>query len=309
MKKPSIHFAKELTEALAAFEQPIKLVIHAGTPKTGTTSLQTYLDKRQRKLRGKGILYPHNIKGLQNPTAPRHQWFEKNLVTTHLDNFLENFKNIVAQVKQDTHTIILSSEGIYNYWWDFPEESKDLLSALSKLFDVEVWVWFREPLEFIESYYKQCIRNPQLENNPCYGKDLSFAEMLGIEWFSQHLDYQGFVTECQSIFGENKVSVFKYEGDVVQEVIQKLGLATPHDNPTPRQNQSLNSAAVALLRTINRYDIKAKDKELLTPHLKEMNVILEAYADTTLIDEASRERVLKLSTSVAFSSELMESEI
>ena len=293
MEKPSIHFAKELTEALASIKQPLKLIIHAGTPKTGTTSLQTYLDKRQRKLRGKGILYPHNIKGLQNPTAPRHQWFEKNLVTTHLDNFLENFKNIVAQVKDDTHTIIISSEGIYNCWWDFPDESKDLLSVLSKLFNTEIWVWFREPLGFIESYYKQCIRNPQLENNPCYGKDLSFTEMLEIKWFSQHLDYQGFVNECQTLFGESNFLAFKYEGDVVQEVIQKLGLATPHDNPTPRQNKSLNSASVALLRTINRYDLKAKDKELLTSHLKEMNVILENYADTTVIDEVSRISVLR----------------
>ncbi|NOQ17364.1 MAG: sulfotransferase family protein, partial [Methyloprofundus sp.] len=145
-----------------------------------------------------------------------------------------------------------------------------------------------------------CIRNPQVESNPCYGKDLSFAEMLNIEWFSQHLNYQGFVTECQALFGKNNVSVFKYEGDVVQEVIQKLGLATPHDNPTPRQNKSLNSASIKLLRTINHYDIKAKDKELLMPHLKEINGIIESYANDTLIDEGSRKRVLKLSSPIKF---------
>ncbi|MCK4840641.1 MAG: hypothetical protein KAT04_02020 [Methylococcales bacterium] len=308
MEKPNIHFANELAELLKPFElsleqlkvQKLKLIIHAGTPKTGTTSLQTYLGKRQRKLRGKGILYPHNLEKLQNPTAPIHQWLEKNLVTTHVEYFLENFKNIISQVKKDTHTIILSSEGVYNYWWDFPDESKDILCELSKLFDTEVWVWFREPLAFIESYYKQCIRNPQVETNPCYGKDLSFAEMLDIEWFSQHLNYQGFVNECQTLFGKNNVSVFKYEGDVVQELIQKLGLATPHDNPPPRQNKSLNSASIELLRTINRYDVKAKDKELLIPHLKEINEVFEGYENDTLIDEESRKRVLKISDPITF---------
>ncbi len=308
MEKSNIHFTNELAELLKPLDhslaqlkaQKLKLIIHAGTPKTGTTSLQTYLDKRQRKLRGKGILYPHNLEKSQNPTAPKHQWFEKNLVTTHLENFLENFKNIISQIKKDTHTIILSSEGIYNYWWDFPDESKDILCELSTLFDIEVWVWFREPLAFIESYYKQCIRNPQIESNPCYGKNLSFAEMLDIKWFSQHLNYQGFVTECQTLFGKNNVSVFKYEGDVVQEVIQRLGLATPHDNPTPRQNKSLNSASIALLRTLNHYDIKAKDKELLMPHLKEINGILDSYAKDTLIDEGSRKRVLKVSSPIKF---------
>jgi len=299
MEKPSIYFANELAELLKPVEQ-LKLIIHVGTPKTGTTSLQTYLDKKQRKLRGKGILYPHNLESLQNSSAPKHQWFEKNLVTTHVENFLKNFKNIISQVKQDTHTIILSSEGIYNYWWDFSDESKDILRVLGKCFDIEIWLWFREPLVFIESYYKQCIRNPQIENNLCYGKNLSFAEMLEIEWFAQHLDYQGFVTECQALFGNNNVSVFKYQSDVVQEVIQKLGLATPYDNPTSRQNQSLNSASIALLRTINHYDIKAKDKALLIPYLKEINGILEDYAEDSLIDEESRKRVLKLSNAIKF---------
>ena len=306
MEKTNIHFANELAELLTPLEQTLaklkgqklKLIIHAGTPKTGTTSLQTYLDKNQRKLRGKGVLYPHNLERLQNPTAPKHQWLEKNLVTTHREHLLENFKNIIAQVKEDTHTIILSSEGIYNYWWDFPDESKGVLGELSKRFDMEVWVWFREPLEFIESYYKQCIRNPQIESNPCYGKDLSFAEMLDIEWFSQHLNYQGFVDECNTLFGKNNVSIFKYEGDVVQEVIQKLELATPHDNPSLRKNKSLNDASVALLRTINQYDIQAKDKELLIPHLKKINEVFESYANDTLIDEGSRQRVLELSSPI-----------
>lgn len=323
MEKSTIHFVDELAAALAKKNhaliqndtqqsaphredthqhkvQKLKLIIHAGTPKTGTTSLQTYLDKKQRKLRGKGILYPHNLEKLKNTHAPKHQWFEKNLVTTNLDSFLENFKNILSQVTNDTHTIILSSEGIYNYWWDFPDASKDVLSELSKLFDIQLWVWFREPLAFIESYYKQCIRNPQVDGNPCYGKDLSFADMLKIDWFSQHLDYQGFVDECKTLFGENKVSVFNYEGDVVQEVIQKLGLATPHDNPTPRQNKSINSASVTLLRTINHYNVKAKDKERLMPHLKEINALLDNYAKNELIDVESRKKVLALARPISF---------
>jgi len=323
VKKSTSHFAEELAAALAKIKhalnqndmqqsaprqadthhhkaQKLKLIIHAGTPKTGTTSLQTYLDKKQRKLRGKGILYPHNLQKLKNTHAPKHQWFEKNLVTTNLDSFLENFKNILSQVTNDTHTIILSSEGIYNYWWDFPDASKDVLSELNELFEIELWVWFRDPIKFIKSYYKQCIRNPQVDGNACYGKDLSFADMLKIDWFSQHLDYQGFVDECHMLFGENKVSVFNYQGDVVQEVIQKLGLATPHDNPTPRQNRSLNSASVKLLKMINHYNLKAKDKERLMPHLKEINALLESYSNDALIDDESRRRVLALARPITF---------
>jgi hypothetical protein len=301
MEKPSIHFANQLAELLKPLKQSagqLKLIIHVGTPKTGTTSLQSYLDKKQSKLRGKGILYPHNIRSIDNPNAPKHQWLEKNLIGSHWQHLFENFKNITAQVQDNTHTIILSSEGIYNYWWDFSNESKEVLSVLAKYFDIDIWVWFREPLAFVESYYKQCIRNPQVKNNRCYGKDLSFAEMLDIKWFSQHLNYQGFVSECEAVFGENSISVFRYQGDVVQEVMLKLGLATADNNAKLRKNQSLNSVAVALLRTINRYDMKAKDKELIMPYLKEINGLVQRYANESLIDEESRKRVLKLSRTV-----------
>lgn len=298
-----MQFRDEITELMAPFnrldQKKIKLIIHVGTPKTGTTSLQTYLDKKQRKLRGKGILYPHNLEKVQNPTAPRHHWFEKNLVTTHHTHFLENIKNLISQIKDDTHTIILSSEGIYNSWWDFPEASKELLSVLAELFDTHIWVWFREPVGFIESFYKQCVRNPEVIGNPCYGKNLSLSQMLEIEWFSQHLDYQGFVSQCEALFGKTKVSVFQYHGDIVQEVITKLGLATPHDNPTPRQNKSLNSVSIALLRTLNQFELSAKDKEQLMPHLKEINRIT-SHKDTSLVDDSVKSRILAMAKPIAF---------
>lgn len=298
MENNTIQFAHELAELLKPIEpqvgQKLKLIIHAGTPKTGTTSLQTYLDKKQGKLRRKGFLYPHNLEKITNPFAPKHQWFEKNLVTTHVAHFLENFKNIVSQIDSETHTIILSSEGIYNYWWDIPAESKAILGNLRTLFDTEIWVWFRDPIEFIESYYKQCVRNPKVSGNPCYGQNLSFSQMLDIDWFAQHLNYRGFVTDCQTLFGENSVSIFEYEDDVVQSVIQKLGMATAHDNPTPRQNNSLTSATVELIRTINGMNVATKDKELLIPHLKQMDAVFQRFDDTTLIDHESKKRVMEL---------------
>ena len=291
-------FHAQLREQLESIncvgENRLKLILHVGTPKTGTTSLQSYFDKKQSRLRRKGILYPHNLEKLKHPTAPKHHWFERNLVSENFDYFLENFKNIIAQVQENTHTIIISSEGIYNYWWDFSDESKEVLGQLSELFDTQVWVWFREPLGFIESYYKQCIRNPKVRGNPCYGNDLSFEQMLGIDWFARHLDYQSFVEQCKSVLRDANVCVFDYQGDVVKEVIEKLNLNTLHDNPTPRQNQSLNNCSLELLRTINRFNLSAKDKERLIPHLKEMNAVLSRYEAEPLIDSASMLQVMSL---------------
>ncbi len=218
------NFATEIEQLLASINREnntrLKLILHVGTPKTGTTSVQVYLDKKQRKLRSKGVLYPNRF---HNPNAPKHQWFERNLVAANIESLLDNFKDIINHVEEHTHTILLSSEGIYNNWWDFPEESKAILSELNGLFDVEVWVWFRDPLAFAESFYKQCLRNPQVDHISCYGRDLSFVEVLADPWFSQHLDYIGFVNECDELFGKASVKLFDCQKDTVATVIELLG--------------------------------------------------------------------------------------
>jgi hypothetical protein len=291
-------FATEIEQLLASINRTnnrrLKLILHVGTPKTGTTSVQAYFDKKQRKLRKKGILYPSRF---HNPNAPKHQWFERNLVSANADSLVDNFKDIINHIEEHTHTILLSSEGIYNHWWDFPQESKALLLELNKLFDVEIWAWFREPLFFAESFYKQCMRNPQVDHISCYGRDLSFVEVLEDPWFSQHLDYIGFVNECDNLFGKESVRLFECNKDTVKTVIQQLGLETPHDNPTPRKNTCMNSTTLELYRVINRLPLSAKEKEKIVPFINELDTALTPYSERDgdfLIDDESRERIIKM---------------
>ena len=115
--------------------------------------------------------------------------------------------------------------------------------------------------------------------------------MLDIPWFAQHLDYQGFVDDCSAIFGASNVFVFDYSGDIVQQVKEEFGLATPYDNPVPKLNKSFNSMTINLLRVINQQNLKPKDKDKLISHLKEMNHVFNVYQCPKLIDDDSRERV------------------
>ncbi len=272
----------------------LKLILHVGTPKTGTTSLQVYLHKKQGKLRKLGILYPNQS---HNSEAPKHQWFEKNLTRIHPQNLLDNFAKILASVDENTHTIMLSSEGIYNHWWDFSEDSKKLLLAISNHFEINIWVWFRDPLSFAESFYKQCLRNPVIENITCYGKDLSFADILKDPWFKQRLNYIDFINECENLFGESSLTIFKYQQDTVNTVSKLLGLDTPHDNPTPRHNTSMNEATTELYRMLNRLQLTAKEKEKFVPHLHALNDEAKPYLSRLqmeLIDTDSKKEIIQI---------------
>lgn len=294
----SKQFATAIEQHLASIhrkgDKRLKLILHVGTPKTGTTSVQVYLEKKQRKLRSKGVLYPNRF---HNPDAPKHQWFEKNLVSGNVDNFLDNFTDILNHIEEHTHTILLSSEGIYNHWWDSSDASKAVLLELNQLFDIEVWVWFREPLAFAESFYKQCMRNPQVDHIHCYGKDLSFAEVLDDPWFHQHLDYLGFIQDCDNLFGRTSVKVFDCKTDTVATVIKRLGMDTPNDNPTPRRNNSMSSVTADVYRVINRLSLDAKEKERLVPFVNELDAVLKTFSEmraSPLVDDESKEKIHKM---------------
>ena len=153
----SIQFAKQLTELTSPIKRKLKLILHAGTPKSGTTSLQFFMDKHQSKLLENGILYPDHY---YNVVPPKHQWLVNDLLQSNPEKLLNNFETVLSNVEENTHTIFLSTEGIFNHWWDFPAQSKALLVELNSCFDVTLWVWLRDPLSFAESYYKQNIKNP-----------------------------------------------------------------------------------------------------------------------------------------------------
>ena len=89
----------------------IKFILHAGTPKTATTSLQFLLDRNYNKLLEQGILYP---KYYINANPPKHQWLVQLLIKNDFEKLFEYLEKILKEsVERDIKTIFLSTEGIY----------------------------------------------------------------------------------------------------------------------------------------------------------------------------------------------------
>lgn len=214
------------------------------------------------------------------------------------DELLSNIKKVMNDVDNNTHTIFLLTEGIFNHWWDFPKESKSLLAGLTNCFDVEIWVWLRDPLSFAESYYKQNLKNPQIPNINCYGRDVSVLEMTKNKCFMRHFDYLGFLYECEELFGKNNVKAFEYDGDIIDSVCSKLDLSIQVNQATPRKNTGLSAATTNLLRIINRYPLSPADKQQILPHINKLNEILSIYSSESLIDEECRNKILEITALV-----------
>jgi hypothetical protein len=240
-----------------------RLILHAGASKTGSSALQHYLAERRPQLIEHGILYP-SAGLLKRPLPPKHQWMVDCLIG---DNETE-FKKWMSLVEQEcgagVHTIILSTEGIFNHWWDYAENTKQWFRRHLASYDAKCWIWLREPVDFFRSYYLQLMRNP---NSPfsygaqAYSSNKTPSELLNEPWVVKHLDYLGLCRQLEETFGNDSVFVFSYSNDIVSQARQLLGLKFV-DGPGKRENTTIiNDAGLSILHIINRYHLTEIEKE------------------------------------------------
>lgn len=282
-----------LSNFKAKHQKKLKFILHAGSPKTGTTSLQFFLDRHQNELNKLGYLYPTVY---IETYAPKHQWLVNSFLNNDVDLLIEKFNLIFALIKNDIHTVILSTEGIFNHWFDYSQEAKSFLVILSEQFDLDLWVWFRSTTSFINSLYIQYIKNGQNSNVTCYGKNLSLLEMLQDEWFVKHLDYLGFVYETEALFKKEHVKLFAYDGEIISMVCKELGLKVDITS-IKRENTSMSSGVgIELLRIINRIPLNPVEKGECVALLTKMDKILRCYPQEKNCNEAANQIIFELSS-------------
>ncbi|MER8403021.1 hypothetical protein [Mesorhizobium sp. M0306] len=188
----------------------MKLILHIGTQKTGTTALQQFLCANAKNLREHGIHY----------ATPPHEFnFKTN--TQSLcgpDKFLPFFLHHLRKAEQDgAHTIIASSENLYSmviHLMRFMAKmsSADALSERSLIerlrdsiparVECHVLCYVRRPDYYLESLYNQHVKRGVLFT----GDVIDFLNMI-----EDMLDYHRCLSIWREIFGKNACSVRVYE--------------------------------------------------------------------------------------------------
>jgi len=256
-------------------KRKLKLIIHCGTPKTGTTSLQFFLDKQRDPLKNIGFLYPLPN---SNTYEPKHQWLTQSLLQDDAELLIDNFEKILEQTDNETHTIILSTEGIYNHWYDYKPEAKSFFVILKKLFDLEMIICFRRHTEFAYSLYAQYIKNPRMELVNCYGKDLSLTDMLNDNWFLKHLDYLSFIFEIEALIGKRHIKVYKYSNSLsIKFFFNKLNIELEYHDEI-KENSKLCYDSIEILRIINKANLNPRIKNECLNLVKKIDRIISPYS-------------------------------
>ena len=265
------------------------LVLHAGTPKTGTTSLQIYLDRQREALMRRGILYPR-IDGSARPAKPKHQWLVNMLLAADGNALIEKIDQVLGEPDASIHTVILSTEGLFHHWWDFSTAARAALAALAERTTLRVFVWFREPVAFVRANYIQMLKNPRGSLVSCYGRDVSVDEILEDRWFSRHLDYMGYIRDVEALLGRGTVTPFAYRGDTIAAFLRGVGV-TDMEPAHLSAHRSIGSFGVDVLRGVNRRGLAADCKADAVALIERLDAILGPLSQPLPISAATARRI------------------
>ena len=262
-----------------AMSAPPTILLHAGTPKTGTTSLQRYLFAERVNLRRQGTLYSADV-GVQRRSpveaVPKHQWLIAQLLSNNPQDLLDRIGRIIATEAGGCDRVILSTEGLFNHWADIPPAGLSTLRALRERYPVQLCVWFRDPVAYVRSYYCQVLKNPA-GPHPLYGRDLTVDELLDSAWFQRQLQYDRYLDETTQVLGSSTVQAFAYAGDTVESFCRSYRLPMPTDLGQ-RANAGLSSDAVASLRALNRSRVDAGTREAIVAEIVQSDLRSDAQA-------------------------------
>lgn len=215
----------------------MEYILHIGLHKTGTTSIQAFLQRNIGALQThgmdfyQGMVYPENHVELHAASMrPERQSGYKNRAGLQVDaNYIAQVQQRVARFVQDSNAsrLVFSNEGLSLLRY------VDELQTLKSLFPAgcfQVVVYLRNQADYLRSYAAQLSKNP--ETLPQHIDKESFAYAEPDSWLA---DYAARLAPFEQVFGASNVHVLSYdavlekEGNVIPSFLRWLGLASAFD--------------------------------------------------------------------------------
>lgn len=219
-----------------------KLFLHVGLPKTGTSAIQTSLFSNRDLLRKNGILYP-DIMLKTNP--PKHQRLIK---AFNQSDFVE-LKNWLDKNKYDS--IILSTEGVTNHFYDFSDQSFELFKKAISNYNLIIVFVTRDKNSWLRSYYTQAVFNPQSSRTSYYGTTLLFKDFIEIKRIHDLSSFDQFEKDIINNLRPKKLIRLNHSRNIINEFGRSLGLPSLKVDKE-KINFSPPKWTVELMRQINQ---------------------------------------------------------
>lgn len=243
----------------------IKIIIHIGPPKTGTSAIQKWLKDHIALLVKHGVYYPQhqedsngissgNFLAVFEPFGDDYR-----LCTSRLETVMAD------AVAAGCHTLLLSSEYFFSR----------LTEVIAAVPDIKCIAYVRNPAELHESHYNQSVKRHGNTDVIRRAPALPMQPLKVLGEYAQSLDERLVLRPYHD-------ALF-VDGNIVSDFIDAIDLSgsvSVGDDGVKRINSSYSLEALEVKRWFNRYD--------LGPLANPLDRILQAYpggiSDFTFID-------------------------
>ncbi|MFA6900009.1 MAG: hypothetical protein WC256_07355 [Desulfurivibrionaceae bacterium] len=260
----------------------MKIVLHIGTHKTGTSALQSFCGLNREALLDRGVFYPKlaNKSNSFNFLAARIAFSQADEVRRF---FAEAVK---AAQRAHVGTILVSGESFYamtslfyrlydrpcgDYWEHERRCVAALRLCLPKGVEYVIYCYVRRQDLFLESLYNQCVKH-----TPGFGGDI--MEFLGC--MHETLDYTRQLEIWGEVFGRDALYVRSYEpvADRLPEDFLAWALNIDHAEGFfplgDRVNERLSRDLLEYKRILNRIGMLRADAATAMVQIMELSRIM-----------------------------------
>lgn len=276
----------------------LRVILHIGMPKTGTSSLQRAFASHADLLRRHGIAYalPQGQRG-----HAHHQ-----LVKAAVEENVESVDGFFAAASADWEgmdRVLLSSERMSGFGRKAPTWWKERLDRQFDNPDYEIWMFIRRPSSHVPSRWHAFLRHGGLQNLPAF----AFDDLNGF-WLANQLPCATVYRRWADVFGPSALHVMSMEklmlngGDLVHAAFRTMfRIESEQLRGMLPSNTALGPREAELLRALSiRRASEAPEtvREFLRPAvtmvrrrgnpLSEIAAIFEPYVDQITIEDRSQ---------------------
>lgn len=223
-----------------------RIYVHIGAPKTGTTSIQSWLANNRDTLNNFDVLYPASL------LSGTFRYF---LLTEVLEGKMDvAWQSVIKEIAESKYsTILLSSEALWYVFsaTAFPREKVGLIQDWLSGHSVTIIVYLRNPGDWCISRFKQKIKGRIKWHK-------SFQEFIENNVTNENLYSEG-LKVWADIFGRDAVSVSVYdqvkqEGKLIEHFLSQLGIKGVNCRNLDWENLALSTKTLKALRMCNKLE-------------------------------------------------------
>ena len=243
----------------------MKAIVHIGTEKTGTSSIQLFLLKNRKKLLRHGYHFLQSAGSTNNWALPAYCSVENRFddfyrihnvkdeaeLEAFKKRFVKNFEAELRACDRNVHTVIISSEHFHSRLRT-DEEIRNVQQLLSRHFsEIKIVCYLREQGATCASWYSTSMKSG--------GTDSFFDFVRRCRPDNYYFNYLELLNKWESFFGFEALDVALFDpqrflnGSLLDDFTSRIdsALVGNLDDIVRPENESLNPAGQALARAVN----------------------------------------------------------